>query len=284
MKKKTWQYITLVFTVVGISLWVFSAVPVIGSHAPSATSYITLSDIDIDKWDMDVTNIQRLEILSIDPETLDQAQDIINQYFKICLGGDGYWMCQSIKNYREPLTAFSVGIGRHGTPWSPTGINGLFIGIMDPLGNPEDPDDFIFVGYIPPEAIPEDDVFYWMSVDLSSDPIDIPPETFFKIVVISFSMPHTEGYWMLGTSGTQNPYDRGVLASWDFTNNWWDCTQIGCGYDMCFATYTVESDGPPPDAPVITITSTSQVVSQVFGSLSLLGAAVSGIKYYTLVV
>ncbi|GAH00348.1 unnamed protein product [marine sediment metagenome] len=66
----------------------------------------------------------------------------------------------------------------------------------------------------------------------------------------------------------------------------WATDELDPNLDTVFTTYT-ESDvppPPPPDTPVITITSTYNVVAQAMGILTLIGAVISGTKYFSLVV
>lgn len=274
IKKKTWKYITLVFIVVGISLLGFSAFPIVISHVPSTISNTVPYDIDLDEFD--IVNAERIGILADPPpETLDQWQDVMNCDYQI--GAGGYWMAQSVKNYREPLTAFVVGLARHGLPLYGGLPAPIYIGIMDPLNDPHDPRNFDYIGYIMPSDIPEDE-FHW----IGKYPLDIsiPANTFFGVVVISESSDPDSGYWLLAANDA-NPYDRGVLGCRNFVDHIWNCEPINdCKSDMCFATYTIEGDDPPPDPPVITITSTYTIITQFFGGLSLIAAVVTGSKFF----
>ena len=294
MKKKSWKKITLALIIIGCLFLVFSAFPILADYTPPSTSTnYTSPSINIDNWDIDIKNAEITEVISLDPNTLDQSQEIMNGYFKIGIGAY-YWMAQSVKNDREPLTGFYVAVARHGKPTMGLLFPApLYIGIIYPTSksNPENPNNFNILGKITSEQLPENDKFYWMGLDLSSNPINIPPETFFHIVVISEAMDiGYQNYWMLGvtigTDTSKDAYNRGVLGHWLFQKGWWECGDLShCAYDMAFATYTVPGDngngngGNGGGPPTITITSNHQVISQVLGLMSFIGAAISGIKF-----
>lgn len=269
-KKKLWKYITMIFTIAGIGLWIFSAVgmgmdSIIESGVSSHRTFDEPSSLQINN----------IVITSFDPRDLDQAQETTGSPNGICIGynpsqGYGYWAMQLGYNDREPLTGFQVAILEHGNPTKP-----IYIGIMRGQLDPAAWVNWIWYGYLNPGSLPQKDVYYWVGADFSNNPIDIEAGEEWYIAVISIDPTTGNNHWAWGCN-PDNPYPRGNLLNWDVT---WKNIAGTPDFDGCFRTYTTEGQQPPQEPPAITITSNYQIISQFLGSLSLLGAVISGTKY-----
>lgn len=268
MKKKIWLYLTTMFTVFGIVFLVYSVYAVSPEHSTiSVSQQAFIGSIE------EYAHVNNLIITSLDPEDLDQAQTSMPGGLNIAIGsgssGYGSWIMQSGYNDRYPFTGFQIGLAEHGTTTEP-----IYVGVMLGKLDPQDENNWAVIARLDPGVLPEKDTFYWLGLDLEDDPLSIGPGQNWYLLAISMDDPVDGNWWMWGCSD-QQPYPRGTAMAFD-GSNWHDMP-----YDMTFKVYTVE--GGEPEEPEITITSNYQVVSQFLGSLSLLGAVVSGVKYFTVV-
>jgi len=269
MKKKNWMHLTITFVVAGLSLLVFS---VYGFPSPERNTISTsqqgfMGDIK------EPVRADNIVITSFDPKDLDQVQTSMPNGLNIAIGtGGGYgnWVMQTGWNDREPLTGFAMGLAEHGTCTEP-----LYIGLMYSTQNPENWDYWRWYGRLDPGVLPEKDTYYWLGYDFENNPL-IPPinaGTVWCITAVSMDSPGDGNWWTWGCNDQQS-YARGTAKIWGGLETWWQ----DIPYDMTFKTYTVE--GGVGEEPTITITSTNQVVASFLGSFSLLGAVVSGAKYF----
>jgi len=205
------------------------------------------------------------KLLSVDPDALDQLQDDMTG---VNLGAGTFHVAQGVINDRSPLTAFCVCVARIGMPEDP-----LYIGIMDSLKDPRYGENYLVLGELTSDILPQENKFYWVTLELSS-PLDIPAGQKFYIVMISDDNPLDGDFWSMAGS-TINPYNRGIAWRWTPENGWQPLGIPGefqpGEYDMCFATYTVPGGGG--GQPQISITYSSEVLTAI-GVLSLLGAVV----------
>jgi hypothetical protein len=279
IKDKHWKYATIILMIVGIASLFLSNVTAFPSEMPVDSTYNTIRNPELKNFD----SIKNAYIITdFDPDELDQVQDSLAVYYKIGVEGWGCPILQPVANNREPMTGFVVAIGKHGSPSS-----ALYMGIMYPFtypcnNNPYDGQNYIIAGAVEVDDVPQDDHFYWFGIDFSDYPKDVlsgPP----PLGIVLFSTDDTTdgNYWMWG-AGTGNPYTAYQPTGWaDNRNEWMESMLLeGADHDMCFATYTTSGGGG--DVPVITITTTSWVTANI-GVACLIGAAISGCKYASMI-
>lgn len=279
VKKETWKYLAVIFIVAGIVFFAYSF-----TFNPIASS-VTTKSVTLSAWTApSFTHAERAKrfsffnILELNPNQLDQKQEILGppgeNTYAIGISSFGpLFIGQEVKNEREPMYGFSVCVGRLNVPTEP-----LYVGIMiEGLLCPPylyDLSNWDWVGMITPDILPESGTLYWLTVEFS-DPLDIPAEDNFYIVAISEDNNQDGNSWAWGYGGNTDTYPRGYNYYWSEDEWSWLGTTWG---DCMFRTYTTEST--PQDPPSITVTSTYQVVASFLGSFSLLGAVVSGAKYF----
>lgn len=258
MKKKNWKRVAIIFIVLGFVLWGISAFI-------SPATILESSDYTFTGTLEDPIRVDNLIITSLDPADLDQQQSEVTMYYVVGSDSSGcYWIMQSVWNDRFPFTGFQIALGEHGTTTEP-----IYIGVMSDEYDPTNWDKWEVIGRLDPGVLPEKDTLYWVGLDLEDDPLQIGRRCY--VLAISEDGPLNGNYWIWGVS-TNEPYLRGTGMNWG-GSGWTDVAM-----DTCFRTYTIE--GPPSEPPDITITTTSQVVTQVLGSLSLLGALIAGTRYF----
>jgi len=269
MKKENWKYLTIVLVIAAVGLLIFSSV----TAFPSEMSVNSTTDKSQTYELINGGTYSAYIITDFDPDEIDQLQDALSAYYKIGVGSSGCSILQPVVNDREPMTGFQVAIGKHGTPSSD-----LYIGIMYPTyGSPFDGQNYMMAGSISASDVPEADTFYWFGMDLSDYPLDIssgPPAL--AVVVMSTDNPDDSDYWMWGGSGG-NPYPTYRPRGWNTEDNEWQNELLDGTVDMCFVTYTTSGGGG--DTPNITITTTTWVTT-ISGIFGLIGAFVSGSKYF----
>lgn len=274
MKDKYWKYATIILMIVGIASLFFSD----ATAFPTELSVNSTTDRS-KNYDTSIAGAQRAYLITdFDSDKIDQLQDKLDVYYKIGFGSSGCGVLQPVVDDREPLTGFQVAIGRHGSP-----SEFLWIGIMYPSYGPPFNGNYAVVGYLQAVNVPEEDTFYWFGIDCSSNPVDIPSGLpAMGIVVVSYDDPDDSDYWMWG-AGSGNPYGTYRPRGWNTQDNAWQNDMLSDGtVDMCFVTYTTSSGGNGGDVPVISITTTSWVTANI-GFACLIGAAVSGIKYFSII-
>jgi hypothetical protein len=270
MKKENWKYLTMVLVIAGVLSLIFSSVTAFPSEM-SVNQTNTGETCEM----INIGTQKAYIITDFDPDELDQMQDLLTVYYKIGVGDSGCSISQPAVNDREPMTGFQVAIARHGTPSSD-----LYIGIMYPYDN--DPfvgDNYILLGALSASSVPQADTFYWFGIDCSGSPLDIssgPPAM--SVVLVSVDNPDDSDYWMWG-GGSPNPYPVYRPRGWNTQANEWqnDMLPDGWNIDMCFVTYTTSGGGG--EAPNITISTTTWVTTGL-GIFSLIGAFLSGSKYF----
>ena len=137
--------------------------------------------------------------------------------------------------------------------------------------------------YMDPGTLPEKDVFYWITLDISDNPINFPAGTTFYMVAVCEDYSYGDDNW--GSWGTSfelgDTYPGGSNHVYNFNEEVWDVKP----YDMVFRTYTTPNGNGNGGPPQITITSSYQIAAvKLLGSFSFLGAVISGTKYFSLVV
>jgi hypothetical protein len=270
MKKENWKYLTIVLVIAAVGLLIFSSVTAFPSEMSVNQTHTgeTYEAINIGTQNAYI-------ITDFDPNELDQVQDSLSVYYKIGVGSHGCSILQPVVNDREPMTGFQVAIAKHGTPSSD-----LYIGIMYPTyGNPFDGQNYMIAGAISASDVPQADTFYWFGMDCSDYPLDIssgPPAL--AIVLMSTDNPDDSNYWMWG-GGSGDPYPTYRPRGWSTQDNAWqnDMLPDAGTIDMCFATYTTSGGGG--EVPTITIATTTWVTT-ISGIFSLIGAFLSGSKYF----
>ena len=275
MKKENWKYLTMVLVIAGVLSLIFSS---ISAHPTELSSSHPIVD-KTKNYEMINGGTRQASIFAeIDPDDLDQLQNQLDAAFKIGVGSTGCSILQPVVNDREPMTGFQVIVARHGTPSSD-----LWFGIMYPHRRcPFDGQNYMIASSLTPAHFPNSDTFYWAGMDLSDYPLDIPSGTpALNIVVMSVDDPDDDNYWFWGCS-TTNTYPNYHPYGWNVNEEEWqdDILPDAWNKDMCFATYT--SAGGSGDIPEITIATTTWVTAGL-GIFSLIGAFLSGSKYFGLI-
>lgn len=274
-KKKKWKYVFLMFIVLAIIIFSFNYMYDPMAAAVTSKSLQKLDFEQIISPDYPIPFAIYLQ--GIDPDTLDQSQETLgpsgDQIYAIGVNSmGGLWVGQEVINDRSPLTAFSVCVGRHGSP-----SDSLYVGIM--IGSLLDPPELYnlnnwdLVGEIKASILPKQDVLYWVTGDISSNPLQISAGQSFYIVVVSNDINTDDTLWVWGFGGNSNTYPPGANC-W-FSGQNWESAAWG---DCIFRSYTTsdgDGNGVPPD---ISISIQSQVVTEIIGIVSLLGAFISGTK------
>ena len=211
-KNKNWKYMTIVLIITGILSLVFASVTAFPSEM--SVNATTRSET----YEMTNAGIRSAYILTdLDPDEIDQMQDLLSVYYRIGVGSSGCPIAQPVVNDREPMTGFQAAIAKHGNP-----SNDLYIGIMYPYDNdPFDGQNYMIAGSISTGAVPQADTFYWFGMDLSDYPLDIssgPPAL--SIVLMSIDNPDDSDYWMWG-GGSPNPYSTYRPKGWSTQDNEW---------------------------------------------------------------
>lgn len=276
MKEKNWKYLTIVLVIAGVLSLIFSSVTAFPAEMPIDSTYNIPTTYEVRNVDF----VKAYIIVDFDPNKLDQLQDSLGVSYRIGTGNMGVSILQPVANNREPMTGFQVAIGRHGSPSSD-----LYMGIMYPFtvpcyNHPYDGQNYIIAGNVAAVAVPQPDTFYWFGIDCSDYPLDIssgsPP---LGIVLFSTDDTTDGNYWMCG-AGTGNPYSAYQPRGWsNIADQWLEGVLVeGHNHDMCFATYTTAGGGGD-EVPSITISTTTWVTTSL-GIFSLIGACLSGSKYF----
>lgn len=262
MKKEHWMYMTVILFTAAMLL-MFGSFYAASPNIITTPQYNFIGSID------EPIHMDNIAILSLDPDALDQVQTSGDNSVAI---GSSSWLMQSGYNDREPFTGFLMCIAEHGTTTQP-----IYIGVMLSPLDPQDWDNWAFVGVLNPDVLPKKDTFYWIGFDLESDPLPIDAGEDWYLLAMSMDDPSDGNCWAWKIDDQQS-YSRGTAMAFD-GNNWHSGP-----YDMAFKTYTIEGNGGGDGEPSVTITSTYQVaVYQFLGSVSLLGAVISGTKYFLVV-
>jgi hypothetical protein len=266
VKKENWRIVAIIFIAIGIAFWCGSAFAVPENNIDSGYSFTETLDEPI--------FVDNLIITSLDPEDLDQEQSELTGNYAIGTdpGGYGFWIMQRGMNDRGPFTGFQLALGEHGTTTEP-----LYVGVMYGENDPTNWDNWKVIAQLDPGVLPEKDTLYWLGLDLEPDTLPIYPGQNWYLLAISMDSPADDNFWMWGAS-ENNPYPRGTVKAYDGDD--WNEIPGHTLLDMCFRTYTIEGEDPVDDPPDITITTTAQVVAQALGSISFIGALVSGIRYF----
>jgi len=196
--------------------------------------------------------------------------------------GMAYFLAEGLYNDREPLTGFQLLISWWDGNGEGTVDDYLYIGVSKTLSY--NPDDWEIGGFVDYSKL-EPRHKYWVGMDFSDDPIDISEgETFYLIAVTTDSLPDDlkdGGWWIVGGNYTTDVYDRGHLYyDNDADNNWDEMLNNGLPYgDLYFRTYTPD-DGVPNQRPLVTITSSYWVATQILGMLMCISSLVMIVRYW----
>lgn len=275
MRKGHWKYLSLTLSIVGIFLILLSmffpaTFQEAGRAAYGQTVTSTFGVGEADGIQIAADGLLTVTPADLDPNNLDQHWETYSHAYAV----GPMWYLQSFKDIRCPMLGFSVLISRTEViPEEP-----LIIGLVaSQLEGADlyDTSNWLVAGSLPADALPDQN-WYWISLEFS---LIVQPEETCYIVCVSNDMdPNDEHYWRWAVQYPTGGYDRGQFFIYDFDNEEW----TGRNYDACFRTYS--AGWLPPEPPIVQIASSYTVVSQFFGSLSLIGAVISGIKYFTLVV
>lgn len=286
VKKETWMYLAVIFVVVGLVFFAYSF-----TFTQIASPVTAKSEVVPSAWKVSpVTHAEKAKsfsffnILDINPNQLDQKQETFGpqgeNIYAIGISPYGpFFVGQEVRNEREPLHGISICVGRMGIPTEPLYVGVMIQGLLFPPYL-YDLDNWDWVGTITPDIFLDEYTLYRLTSEFLDKegkpaPLDIPAGSNFYIVAISLDNNHDGNSWSWGFGGNTDTYPRGSNYCWSESEWEWTGTTWG---DCMFRTYTNEST--PQDPPSITITSTNQVVASFLGSFSLLGAVVSGAKYF----
>ncbi|MBS3748180.1 MAG: hypothetical protein KGY67_00585 [Candidatus Thermoplasmatota archaeon] len=276
MEKKNWKIITIMLIVFAVFLLIYPVVSqpdasntVKINHDMSGTKNIRIRKAETPTIFTDLSNNQ-----------IDQFQDVLGNEVKSVAVGPS-WVCQGVVNDRRPMYGFSILIGEHGTSSEP-----LIFGLMNARleGNDlYDTSNWDVVAVLNPDTLPEKDTFYWVSVEFDGS-IHYAEDELFQIVAVCEDYGYEDNTWFFwGVSGDKGSvYSRG--RAWKYVNDKWEVwSDAG---DTTFITYTTETDEPPDDEPDpdnppdLDVSFSTTVLSQTIGVFSLVGALVSGSKFY----
>lgn len=236
MEKKTWKIITICFLTLGL---IFTGLGLTNPIKDDITHRVlrVISPSEIKDVDLDINNTlpMSISILDLNSYDIDQVQDQFDAYVKI---GQypGACIAQGVVNSRDDLLGCKVLLKTQGI----AGM--LFVGIMKTLGDPGKGASYERLGGLIPGMHPTD--WMWMSLDFSSDPVDIATGQQFWIVAFSTDNVLDGSYRMWGASSI-DPYSQ-PLKVFDFNTDTWNTVD---GIDMCFVTYTPGDEPPPPPPP-----------------------------------
>lgn len=271
-KKKIWKCVFAIF--IGLSIVFFSFNYLFNPMASAVTSKSS-QKTDFELMSMpDSISSFGYHLQAIYPNALDQSQETLGppgeQIYAIGVNSMGaLWVGQEVVNDREPLNGFSVVFGRHGSPSDP-----LYVGIM--IGSLLEPpalydfSNWDWAGQVTAAIFPNQDVLYWITADLSGNPLQISAGQSFYIVAVSNDINNDDDFWVWGYGGNSDTYPPGL-------NHWFDGQWASAPWGDCmFRSYTISGGQTTP--PTISISIQSQVTT-IMAIVSLLGAFVSGTKY-----
>lgn len=261
MKKEKIKILTLVLLLVGIFLLV----------APIIVEAVTYGDT-IHKGTIEIVGkFNAVDLTDLNETLLDQQQLVFDAYYMPyyddpLLGEDEGTIIQQVMNDRKPMVGFDIAVAQHGSPGD------LYIGIRSDVGGSNSGISTMYsYAYLPQDALPEDDTFYLITFEIAQSSNTNPYDGysgFIQVNAVDDSSSSDNNCWMIAAA-QNDVYTRGV-TKFDTGNQW---TNIPG--DFWFRTYTTEAP-----APSIGITISTTILSQFFGIVSLIGAVISGVKYY----
>jgi len=174
-----------------------------------------------------------MDMTSLDPEELDQSQEIREGAVIIGYPWPGFCISQEAVNDRDTLLGFSVCIRTVGYTPPET----FFFGIMRELADPLYAESWDACYYLENVMI---NSWTWLSVEFST-PMNINAGESFHIVLFSADDPLDGNCWYWGCSSEEEYH--GNVHYWNYdTESWVTSSDV----DMCFRTYTEEDTSPPP--------------------------------------
>jgi hypothetical protein len=262
MNEKNWKYMTLVLsmiTIILLAVSVFMPVSIesAGISSPNLRS-LPIDNLPDENDIFSVNNVITVRPVDFNPDDLDQHCTIYNTYGNI----GPLWLVQSFKNSRSPMLGFSVLLSRSQMPEKP-----LILGIRSSLLG----DTWVYATYISGNDLPNMYEWYWIDFEFP-DPLSYSIGKTYYITLISEDIFEDGNHWRYAVDDS-NSYSDGFLYKYDFSDPGW---VPWSSYDGCFKTYT-ETDDPSP--PIIDISVTSTISMQL-GFIALIGAVLSGSKYY----
>lgn len=283
MRRKNIKILSVALMVAGIIILIFGTFGdslftvenrITHSYLGKETPYLYYADINLGS-----SNYQPL---SIRPawDNIDQECYIEGDTAGFAVHYSPNWdICQFVAeglyNDGEPLTGFQLLVSWWDGDGTGTIDDYLYIGISKTLSY--DPDDWLLVGSLDYSQL-QPRIAYWVGADLSNNPINIRAgETFYIIVVSTDSLPDDlddGGWWVVGGNYTTDVYSRGQLYYDNNADNQWD---TGTG-DLYFRTYTPTGSGG--SKPIVTITSSYWVVTQIMGLFMCIASAILIFRYW----
>lgn len=279
MEKKHWKITTIVLVIFAVFL---IAYPVVSQ--PDSSNTISIKENTVIKEVRVRQAITPTIYTDLSQNQIDQYQDVIGNEVKTVPIGPS-WVCQGFVNDRRPMYGFSILVGEHGTSSKP-----LIFGLMNArLEGSElyDTSNWDAVAVLNPNTLPEKDKLYWLTVEFNDFSLHYADNEKVQIVAVCEDYDYEDNTWFFwGCSGDKgNVYGDG--KAWRYENEQWVVwDDVG---DTCFITFTTETSDPPngepdPDEPPsLGISLTTSVISQTAGIISLIGAILSGSKFYGLI-
>lgn len=280
MKKEVWIYLAVILVVAGLVFFVYSF-----TFTQIASPVTAKSEVVPSAWKVSaITHTEKAKsfssfnILDINPNQLDQEQETFGpqgeNIYAIGISPYGpFFVGQEVRNERSPMYGISICVGRMGIPTETLYVGVMIQGLLFPPYL-YDLNNWDWVAGITPDIFPDEYSLLWLTAEFTP-PLNIPAGSNFYIVAISLDNNQDGNSWAWGYGGNTDTYPRGSNYCWSESEWEWPGTTWG---DCMFRTYTTEAAAQDP--PSITITSTNQVVASFLGSFSLLGAVVSGAKYF----
>lgn len=267
-KSKNWIALAVVLLLVGLVLFFYqveSSPPTDIISTVSLSPSMNWSNLDLN-FD-DAVHINTVGMVSIG--AIDQSQENHDTAFYVGTAGTNVvqWYAQTVVNSRLNCNGFGICIARHKTP-----SDKIYFGVMLLLKNPDNMDNFYYIGYLQPSDLPNADTLYWFNVEIPQYSDDDGKQ----VIIVAISPDPIDGNYWYWAAGSGNPYPKGYIYYFEFYSQTWKV--YPSSEDMCFRTYS--PDGGGDIEPVISISYSSWVVTQAMGILSWLGAAFSVTRYF----
>jgi hypothetical protein len=279
VKKEYYKYIAIALVVVGLFL-LFSPISIAEPQETIGTKN-TYEPLNFEsKY---VENIKPSMIFTdINPNQLDQKQEEIAGVVPYIHAGQK--LAQGVTNDREPLYGVAVQLKADGEP-----NKAIYLGIMKTLKDPRDYTNFDRIGGLQPSNFACDNEWHWVLYEFDNS-LDVSAGETFYIVIFSENTPDANQWVVAGSSN--NPYSNvnpNKEVTWKWYNivpgmiwewmHWEEEGYFNAGeYDLCFKTYTSEDEQEEP--PQVSINVSTSIITQSLGLLSLIGAALSGTRYF----
>lgn len=229
MEKKRWLILTVVLILLGASLIVVASQDQI--FYPG--NYFSTAPINVNRLTKSNAGARILMDVSLEPDELDQSQEIQDGMVYIGYPVPGFCVSQEVVNDRDILLGFAVLIRTVGY----TPPDTLYFGIMKELDDPLYADSWDACYFIENVMI---NSWLWLSVEFTT-PMNINAGETFHIVLFSADDPLDGDCWYWGCSAEEEY--NGNVHYWNYDTGSW---VISTGIDMCFRSYTEEEDDPDP--------------------------------------